>query len=343
MVDKKLVVLCLVCVVLAVGLVGALMLLNQQDAELQIRTNQVSELENDKLGLAAEVSNLQYNLSDLQSETVSLTNEKASLQTLVSSLQTEVTALESENDELEMQISPLQTHVSSLQTEVTSLEGDKTLLEQQVFVLQTNVSSLQTEVTALESENDELEMQISPLQTHVSSLQTEVTSLEGDKTLLEQQVFVLQTNVSSLQTQIANLTVDVVNLEAAVNSSYYIGYDDGYAQGTDDFIQCSYCFTDPTYDEAIAFINSDETDENAYTPDYVCYDFTADFISNADQVGYRVGFVYIEFANSAHAITCFNTTDVGLIYVEPQNDEIVDVGVGQIYLGHVIVKMGIIW
>ena len=287
MVDKKLVVLCLVCVVLAVGLVGALMLLNQQDAELQIRTNQVSELENDKLGLAAEVSNLQYNLSDLQSETVSLTNEKASLQTLV--------------------------------------------------------SSLQTEVTALERENDELEMQISPLQTHVSSLQTEVTSLEGDKTLLEQQVFVLQTNVSSLQTQIANLTVDVVNLEAAVNSSYYIGYDDGYAQGTDDFIQCSYCFTDPTYDEAIAFINSDETDENAYTPDYVCYDFTADFISNADQVGYRVGFVYIEFANSAHAITCFNTTDVGLIYVEPQNDEIVDVGVGQIYLGHVIVKMGIIW
>ena len=287
MVDKKLVVLCLVCVVLAVGLVGALMLLNQQDAELQIRTNQVSELENDKLGLAAEVSNLQYNLSDLQSETVSLTNEKASLQTLV--------------------------------------------------------SSLQTEVTALESENDELEMQISPLQTHVSSLQTEVTSLEDDKTLLEQQVFVLQTNVSSLQTQIANLTVDVVNLEAAVNSSYYIGYDDGYAQGTDDFIQCSYCFTDPTYDEAIAFINSDETDENAYTPDYVCYDFTADFISNADQVGYRVGFVYIEFANSAHAITCFNTTDVGLIYVEPQNDEIVDVGVGQIYLGHVIVKMGIIW
>ena len=135
----------------------------------------------------------------------------------------------------------------------------------------------------------------------------------------------------------------MVNLEAAVNSSYYIGYDDGYAQGTDDFIQCSYCFTDPTYDEAIAFINSDETDENAYTPDYVCYDFTADFISNADQVGYRVGFVYIEFANSAHAITCFNTTDVGLIYVEPQNDEIVDVGVGQIYLGHVIVKMGIIW
>jgi len=312
MVEKKFVVICLVCVVLAVGLVGALVLLNQKDAELQIKTSQISELENDKLGLAAEVSTLQSDISGLQFETASLTNEKMSLQT----------------------------NVSSLQTEVSVLETEKGTLETQVSTLQTNVSALQTEVTALESENDELETQILPLQTQVSGLQTEVTLLEGDKTVLEQQVFVLQTNVSSLQTEVANL-------EAAVNSSYTSGYDEGYGygyvQGADDLIESGYYFIDPTYDEAIAFIHSDETDENEYTPDYVCYDFTADFINNAAQEGYRCGFVYIEFANSAHAIACFNTTDSGLIFVEPQNDELVDVGVGEIYLGHVIVKMGIIW
>lgn len=100
---------------------------------------------------------------------------------------------------------------------------------------------------------------------------------------------------------------------------------------------------DPTYDEALSFINSDNTDMSQYTQYYVCYDFTADFIGNALQAGYRCGFVYIEFSDSAHAIACFDTTDSGLIYVEPQTDEIVSVSVGQSYGGYTIADMGIIW
>ena len=100
---------------------------------------------------------------------------------------------------------------------------------------------------------------------------------------------------------------------------------------------------DPTYDKVIAFVNLDTTDENDYNPDYVCYDFTADFNENATQSGYRCGFVYIEFVNSAHAIACFNTTDQGLIYVEPQNDEIVTLAIGQQYIGSTLVDFGIIW
>jgi hypothetical protein len=62
-------------------------------------------------------------------------------------------------------------------------------------------------------------------------------------------------------------------------------------------------------------------------------------------MGYRCGFVYIEFGDSAHAIACFNTTDSGLIYVEPQTDEIVTIAIGQQYphINQVIVDIGIIW
>ncbi len=304
MVSKTVVVLSLVCVVLAVGLVGAFMLLNQKDGELQIKTNQVYELENEKLNLASQVS---------------------PLQTQVSTLQDEVIALETEKSTLEDQVSVLQTNVSSLQSEVTILENEKAVLDAQVSPLQTQVSTLQDEVTSLEDDKDVLEQQVSVLQTNVKSLQTRVESLEYEK--------------DSLEIQLASLATEVANLEAEV----IISYDEGYAQGVDDLLQTGYYTMDPTYDEAIAFIESDETDQNEYTPDYVCYDFTADFSSNATQEGYRCGFVYIEFVSSAHAIACFNTTDMGLIFVEPQNDEIVDVAVGQPYLGHIIVKMGIIW
>ena len=220
MVEKKLVALSLICIVLCVAVVGAVMAVNQKDNELQMKTDQISGLENEKISLEAQVA-------DLQSEIASLSDEKAAL-------------------------------------------------ENQVSKLQANITSLQTEITALE--------------------------------------------------------IEVID-----------SWDAGYAQGVEDGPGSGWYLRDPTYAEAIAFIDSDRTDENEYTDDYVCYDFTADFDSNAFQMGYRCGFVYIEFPDSAHAIACFNTTDRGLIYIEPQNDEIVDVAVGRLYSGDLIVKMGIVW
>jgi cell division protein FtsB len=264
MVEKKLIALSLICVVLSIGVIEAVMMLNQKETEMQMKTNQISGLENEKLTLETQVSNLQDNIS---------------------SLQTEATILENEKNTLETQVSTLQANISSLQTEITSLNNEKTTLEN-----------------------------------HVSSLQSEVTSLENE-------------------------VIESFNLGYSEGESegYQVGYDEGYVQGVEDGPESGWYLRDPTYDEAIAFINSDKTNENEYTEDYVCYDFTADFDSNAFQVGYRCGFVYIEFTDSAHSIACFNTTDRGLIYIEPQSDEIVDIAVDQIYLDDIIVKMGIIW
>ena len=285
MVEKKLIALGLICVVLSVGVFGAVMLLNQKDVEMQIKTDQISGLENEKLTLEAQVSILQANVSSLQSEAVSLNNDMITLESQVSSLQTEATTLENEKNTLETQVSTLQANVSGLQSEVVSLE-DLTL----------------------------------SLETQVSNLQSEVTSLENE-------------------------VIQSFNLGYAEGESegYQLGYDEGYIQGVEDLTESGWYIRDPTYDETIAFINSDKTDENGYTDDYVCYDFTADFSSNAFQTGYRCGFVYIEFSDSAHAIACFNTTDNGLIYIEPQNDEIVTLTIGQTYLGYIIVDFGIIW
>ena len=287
MVSKTVVVLSLVCVILAVGLIGTFVVLNQKDAELQIKTNQISELENEKLNLGSQISSLQTNVSTLQNG---------------------VAALEDEKSDLESQVLPLQTQVSTLQAGFTALEVDKSMLETQISILQTNLETFETSV---------------------GLLQIQVESLGDEK--------------ASLETQLTALTADVAKLEAEVIIGYDEGYDAGYAQGTEDLIQTGYYSMDPTYNETIAFIESDDTDQNEYTPDYVCYDFTADLTSNAAQLGYRCGFVYIEFSTSAHTIVCFNTTDAGLIFIEPQNDEIVDIAVGQPYLGHTIVKMGIIW
>jgi len=114
-------------------------------------------------------------------------------------------------------------------------------------------------------------------------------------------------------------------------SGYALGYEVGYLDGVIDGAGTGYNIRDPTYQEMLNFIALDSTDENEYSENYTCFHFTADVKNHAFQAGYKCGFVYIEFPDSAHAIVCFNTTDQGLIFIEPQSDEIVTLTIGQPY------------
>ena len=285
MANKKVIALSLICVVLSVGLVGAVMMVDQKNTELQTKTEQISGLENEKLTLESQVSTMQTDISSLQSEADALNNEKT---------------------ELKVQVSSLQTETDTLEAQVSTLETEKATLETQVAGLQSETTTLNNEVSSLEAQ--------------VSSLQTKASDLEDEAA----QSYIL-------------------GYDEGESDGYQLGYNEGYVEGVEDVTENGWYLQDPTYAEAIAFINSDKTDENEYTDDYVCYDYTSYFDYNAADAGYRCGFVYIEYTDSAHAIACFNTTDRGIIYVEPQNDEIVTIAIGQPYLSHIIVDMGIIW
>jgi hypothetical protein len=137
------------------------------------------------------------------------------------------------------------------------------------------------------------------------------------------------------------------------NGGYGAGYTVGYSQGFKDGLGRSYNISDPTYQQTISFIATDKTNENEYSENYTCWNFVADVNNNAFRVGYRCGFVYIEFPTSAHAIVCFNTTDLGMIFIEPQDDNVMTLTVGQPYwdraryvspsYNDTIVRFGIIW
>jgi hypothetical protein len=141
---------------------------------------------------------------------------------------------------------------------------------------------------------------------------------------------------------------------AEYEERYTTGYSMGYVEGVKDGAGSGYTIRDPTYEEMMAFLRADKTNEKVYDADsYNCYDYTRDMCKNAVDQGYRVGFVYLYFKESAHALVCFNTTDRGIVYVEPQYDSIVNVDVGVHYWSTIpnvrsafddkIVRFGIIW
>jgi hypothetical protein len=57
----------------------------------------------------------------------------------------------------------------------------------------------------------------------------------------------------------------------------------------------------------------------------------------------KAGYGYVEFEDGAHALVCFDTVDKGLVFVEPQTDELVTVAVGINYWDYTIVQFDIIW
>ena len=94
----------------------------------------------------------------------------------------------------------------------------------------------------------------------------------------------------------------------------------------------------PTYSEVVSFIEKDETNYYEYIEnEFMCSDFSWFVMYNARQEKMRCGDVTIypienEWAdelyedNPAHAIVVFDTIDNGLIFVEPQFDDIFTYG-----------------
>jgi len=81
------------------------------------------------------------------------------------------------------------------------------------------------------------------------------------------------------------------------------------------------------------FLEEDDTNEYKYVEDrFECTDFANRFVSNFLKKGYYSCVSYILFSNSAHAIVAVNTSDYGVVYVEPQLDKIIyDLRVGENY------------
>lgn len=77
----------------------------------------------------------------------------------------------------------------------------------------------------------------------------------------------------------------------------------------------------PTYQEMCTFIYTDTTDSNEYDWNhYTCEDYSRDVTDNARKAGYKSGFVTLYSSPYDHAIVCFETSDMGLYFVEPQLD-----------------------
>jgi hypothetical protein len=101
-------------------------------------------------------------------------------------------------------------------------------------------------------------------------------------------------------------------------------------------------------DDVKEWLIIDKTDELIYIDHYfVCSNFASIAKDNASKVGLHFAYVEIKGVENdvwqGHAVNAINTTDKGLIFIEPQTDKIIDVEIGNEYNDFIIKTILIVW
>jgi hypothetical protein len=100
----------------------------------------------------------------------------------------------------------------------------------------------------------------------------------------------------------------------------------------------------PTFQELKDFVLADPTHRHAFVlNEYECRNFATDMVNDAVKQGIECGFVLLCFDQGQHAVVAFNTTDRGLIYVEPQTNAAVEPKIGGTYMSQKINDILIAW
>jgi len=100
----------------------------------------------------------------------------------------------------------------------------------------------------------------------------------------------------------------------------------------------------PTFEETRDFILKDTTSRNKFILNqYECRHFATDVNNNAEAEGLRCAFILLCFDRGQHAVVAFDTTDRGLVYIEPQTDAAIHPEVGGKYQKKEIKEILIAW
>jgi hypothetical protein len=166
----------------------------------------------------------------------------------------------------------------------------------------------------------------------LASTQTELALTQAELTSYQAELASTQADLASTQITLEATLISLDSTKAELSS----------LQAEYDRLASGYVVKDPTYEEMKDFIAKDKTDRKEYIEGrYTCVNFAADVKKNAMEENTRCAFVIIEFPKGSHAIVAFDTTDKGLIYIEPQDDQ--EVKLRKRYNDYIIERVIIVW
>jgi hypothetical protein len=209
--------------------------------------------------------------------------------------------------------------LSSAQSQLTGTLGELSLKTTALSAAEFEVTITKTNIAVAQNQLTQTQGTLAKTAAELTATTGRLTTAEAGLAASSAALTVQSELISTLQDSFDRIKVNLDRMTA--------GY--GYVQ------------QDPSFKEMMSFLQADRTDSKTYNRDnYNCVDFSAEVIANAARQKIRCGFINISFPDSGHAIIVFNTTDRGVIYIEPQSDEEVKLQMGKQFWQCVVLKAG---
>ena len=165
------------------------------------------------------------------------------------------------------------------------------------------------------------------LQTEYQTLKTNITQLETDYEQLQTKHQSLQEELTELKDELQKYRDTGIRVYDSVRLPKVLKYSDlrlSRQWFDSDYINLTNNSnaSNPTFDQLIDFLESDDTDQYSYEEGYfsgrVCGWFAERLHNNAEKANIKAALVIINFVDkwSGHALNAFNTTDQGLVFID---------------------------
>jgi uncharacterized protein YukE len=202
---------------------------------------------------------------------------------------------------------------------------------------QTQLKLTRTEMEATAGKLGTAETELQATKTRLQSTETKLATAETELQLTKEGLQSAETELASALESLNTLQTELDERESELNE-LQIDYE-GLIAGH------GYTIKDPTYRQMLSFIEDDDTDKAKYiTGKYECVEFATDLCNRAEAKGIRCAYVSIRFPDGrGHAIVAFDTIDRGLIYIEPQYDDLVEIEIGKPFYKCVVPKPGYVY
>ncbi len=205
----------------------------------------------------------------------------------------------------------------------TALDLTKTELE----ATKGDLNSTKTELALTNEELDSTKIELESTSIKLGTTETELQSTKDELYSVETELASTLDSLDTIQAELDITRDALTDLEIS-----YEGLMTGHG----------YTIKDPTYREMMSFLRADDTDKADYVKgEYECTEFATDLCNSVEEEGIRCAYVTLKFpGGNGHAIVAFNTVDKGLIYIEPQYDDLVRVEIGKYFYKCVVPKTG---
>ena len=226
----------------------------------------------------------------------------------------------------------LNAELESVQSTLASTQSDLTTTKQTLASTQAELGPIKETLASTQSELSSTEQTLASTQSELSSTEQTLVSTQSELISTEQTLASTQSELSSTKEKLTSTEAELELYKETgieVFSSVQPRYEKGGIPKSEVYLENEPTATNPTWQELIAFLFADPTDDETYwEPMFNCTNFAEMLHNNAETAGIKAAFVAVFFEGEevGHALNAFKTTDKGLVYVDCTGHEILIFG-----------------